>query len=98
MADPRLARRGDALYLVDAAGAPWRVHDVAFHAHKHKRVELGSAAANHRYFIAKDGTRKACVLTPKADRSLTVENLAQQLRAAGFVAREKFDGGVIDPR
>ena len=57
--DPTLLRQGDALYVIDRDGEAWRIHDVKFTGGKAHRLPLGSVSANTRFFVAKDGTRRA---------------------------------------
>jgi hypothetical protein len=57
---PGIERTGAKLYLVDDAGARWRVHDVVFTEHPPCPVPLGDESAKHRYFVAKDGSLRAC--------------------------------------
>ena len=87
---PRVGRDGTKLYLVDDAAVRWRVHDVIYAAHRPRRVPLGDPRANHRYFVANDGPRRAIALA-KASRALNAETLAAQLAGAGYVRKDAFD-------
>ena len=61
MRTPALEHIGGSLYLIDSDGTKWRVHDVHFTGGKRRRVSLGSTRANHRYFVAVDGTKRAVI-------------------------------------
>lgn len=97
MPAPTLERCGDALYLSDDTGQRWRVHDAHFTGGRPHRVPLGDPRANTRYFIAQDGTRRAFTFGRQAQRGLTLDVLAEQLRGAGFVG-QPFDATPRTPR
>ena len=63
------------------------------------RLTLGSARANHRHFVAADGTKRAhCVGTVKR-RCITPETLPEQLPVPGYVGvRPPFEASSRDPR
>src|SRR5689334_17555440 len=66
----------------DAEGGVWTVWDSTLASGSHQ-VPLGDPRANHRHFIAADGTRRVAELKPGSDRRLMAELLAAQLRAVG---------------
>jgi hypothetical protein len=87
---PSVERVGEKVYREDDAGARWRVQDVVFAEHRARRVPLGDPCANHRFFVAEDGSRRALTLA-KQSSALDAETLAGQLANAGYVGRETFD-------
>lgn len=86
------------LYLVAPDGIRWRVYDADYRDYRPVPRPLGTATAQHRYFIAEDGTRRAYAFKKDDDHGLTVEILARHLSAAGWVARERFDPGTQQPK
>ncbi len=85
MPSQSLDRRGDALYLIDDTGKPWRVHDAHFTGGKPHRVPLGDRRANTRYFVAQDGVKMAYTFGKDARRDLSVETRSAQPRGAEFL-------------
>lgn len=93
---PRLEGAPPRLYLV-VDDVHWRVHDADYRDFKVIRRRLGDAAAQSRYFVAQDGTRRMYQFRIQDNHSLEVATLARQLSAAGWVARERFDPGKVTP-
>ena len=91
------------LYFRDAAGARYRVYDVAFgppHAEPGKRkvLELGDTRARYRLFVPAEGEMlRSHDFTRGGDRSLTAENLAQQLAGAAFAPKKSAPPPRPDP-
>ena len=91
MPEPTLERRGDSLYLVDCDGSIWRIHDAKFTGGRPQRLPLGSPAANPRYFVGQDGTRRAYTFGRDRRRETTLPVLLEHLSGAGFCGREPYD-------
>ena len=84
------------VYFIDGRNTRWRVHDVAFGPplaarFKRKRFQPGDTRATDRYFLSEDGEQRCFHFERAEARGVTVELLEQQLRSAGFPARERFD-------
>lgn len=98
---PRLEWRGEGtarrLQLVTATGEKWRVIDVHFWKGRDRRLPLGDARANYRYFTNAEGVRRLKQLREPRDHALDVETVAEQLRGAGYAPREPFDPKGRDP-
>lgn len=76
--------------LHDEAGGVWTVWDATFRDYRFHRVRLGDPRATSRVFVAADGTLWSYRSGPLADRALTADALAAQLRGAGYVAQSAF--------
>lgn len=97
MSEPRLEWSGPRLQLVTASGEKWRVVDVHFWKGRNRRLPLGDARANYRYFTNAEGVRRLRQLREPRDHALDVETIATQLRGAGYAPREPFDPKGRDP-
>ena len=93
---------GDKLYFIDRTGERWRVYDVAFGPPllppgRLRGFPPPDRRASSRYFVHRDGTRRAHRFERGEDRAPTSEHLARQLAGAGYVARTRFDPDTIQP-
>ena len=59
------------------------------------RDTLGDPAAQSRYFVAQDGTRRLYQFKKSDDHRLELATLARQLSASGWAARDRFDAGKL---
>lgn len=91
MPAPMLEHIGEALYLTDDTGQRWRVHDAHFTGGKPRRVALGAAKANTRYFVSASGERRAYSFRREDSRALDAATLAVHFAGAGWVSRGGFD-------
>lgn len=103
MALPRLVHSaGGRVYLVDADGVTWRIHDVGFgppHAppgHRHI-YPIESPRANYLHFVNADGVDGAHQFEPGVSHRLTVESCTRQLAGSGYVGRRGRDRGATRP-
>ena len=72
-----------AVYLVDAAGMPWRVYDaVGDRADRSHAVAPPDPFATHRHFVSRDGDRRVYAFRPRDRRLLQPRLLCSQLMAA----------------
>ena len=93
----RLEGTPPKLYLV-VDGTPWRVHDADYRDFKVLRRQLGDPAAQSRYFVAEDGTRRVYQFKKQnPDHGLELTTLTKQLSSAGWVGRERFTPGSVTP-
>ena len=84
------------LYLV-VDGTHWRIHDADYRDFKVIPRRLSDPAAQSRYFVAQDGTRRMYAFKKQDDHGLEVATLTRQLSSAGWVASERFDAGKVTP-
>lgn len=77
----------------------WRVQDVLFAGGKALRLSLGDAAANTRYFIAADGSKRAYTFGRDRRRDVELATLLDHFTNAGYLGTlPPFDGRSRDPR
>lgn len=86
-----LERTGQVAYYTSDAGERLRVYDCAFgppHCPPHRRcvMPLEDRRANHRYFVPELGVPRVYRFAKNESRELTAGRIAEQVRAAGFVA------------
>lgn len=85
------------LYVTDADGVRWRVHDADFRDNKPIPLPLGFPTAQDRWFVAADGTRRLYAFKKQDDHSLQLLTLVRRLSISGWVSRERFDSGSVRP-
>lgn len=88
---PFLVQKRGRWYFVAPDGAAWRIMDTLYERQRHREVNIGSAEARYRLFIAPDKTRRIYEFKPGDLRRLDEDTVARQLREAYFESREKFD-------
>ena len=77
-----------AVYLLDAAGTPWRVYDaVGDRADRAHAVPPPDAFATHRHFVSREGVRRVYAFGPRDKRALEPRLLVSQLSAASTARR-----------
>ena len=94
--EARLEGTPPRLYLV-VDGTPWRVHDADYRDFRAIPRRLGDPAAQSRYFVAQDGTRRVYQFKKDDDHRLELATLARQLSSAGWAARDRFVPGSVKP-
>lgn len=82
---PHLDYIDGKLYLTDAEGVRWRVHDAHFRDHKPIPRPLGYPTAQDRWFVTVDGTRRLYAFKKQDDHSLQLETLLRQHSSSGWV-------------
>ena len=96
---PTIARLDGAppkLYLV-VDGTTWRIHDADYRDFKVIPRPLGTPAAQSRYFVSQDGTRRVYQFKKNDDHRLELATLARQLSSARWAARDRFAPGSVKP-
>jgi hypothetical protein len=88
---PFLVQKGGRWYFVAPDGAAWRVTDTLYERRRHRELNLGSAEARYRLFIAPDKTRRVYEFKPGDLRRLDEDTVERQLRESAFLPTQKFD-------
>jgi hypothetical protein len=87
---------GAVLYVIDWAGAQWRVLDVIYgapdtDAGHTSDVELGHRDAAYRVFLSSTGVRRAFHFASGDSHALDASTLERQFETATYLAEDRFD-------
>jgi hypothetical protein len=88
---PFLVQKGGRWYFVAEDAVAWRLTDTLYERRRHREVNLGSAEARYRVFIAADKTRRLYEFQPGDLRRLDEDTVARQLRESKFLPTSKVD-------
>ncbi len=81
---PFLVQKGGRWYFVAPDGTAWRISDTVYERQRHRELNIGSAEARYRLFVAPDETRRIYEFKPGDLRRLDEDTVGRQLREAHF--------------
>jgi hypothetical protein len=84
-AKPKKTRQPVQVRFTADSGEVWTVWDTTFSKFKHHRLAHGDEAARARVFVNAAGVKRSYTFKRNESRVLAAEELARQLRDAGFV-------------
>jgi hypothetical protein len=94
-----ISQQGWAVYYHAEDGTVYRVLDTLFARGRHTVVATASRPSHYRIFRPNEGPRRIYKFRDLAEeRTVTLELLALQLRAAEFMATQRPGQDVTDPR
>lgn len=94
-----IERDGDAVYLWDVDGTPYRVLDAVMRKGVMVAANPPKSWATYRVFRPKQGQRRLHTFQPGESREPTADRLTTQLRTAAFMSASPIeDRRNLDPR
>jgi hypothetical protein len=85
---PFLVQKGGRWYFVAPDGLAWRISDTLYERLRHREVNIGSAEARYRVFVAPDKVRRIYEFKPGDLRRLDENTVERQLREASLESRD----------